>query len=78
MSNIGGKKKEQSQLPEFTKKVGLFEGNVIAVNPTLEEYKDLLNIELKEDSKVIQYLGKNDDGNTTIIYYFPYIKTIIF
>lgn len=64
--NIGGKKREQTQLPEFTKKVGLFEASVIAINPTLEEYKDLLNIELKEDSKAIEYLGKSNDGNDTL------------
>ena len=66
MSSIGGKKREQTQLPEFTKKVGLFEANVIAINPTAEEYKDLLNIELKEDSRVVEYLGKSQDGNSTL------------
>ena len=66
MSSIGGKKKEQVQQPEFSKKVGLFEANVIAINPSAEEYKDLLNIELKEDSKVVEYLGKSQDGNTTL------------
>jgi hypothetical protein len=66
MSSIGGKKKEQVQQPEFTKKVGLFEAKVIAINPSAEEYKDLLNIELKEDSKVVEYLGKSQDGNTTL------------
>jgi len=59
MSNIGGKKKEQSQeqQSEYAKKVGLFEANVIAINPTMEEYKDILNMELKEDSKAVEYLG---------------------
>ena len=66
MSSIGGKKKEQVQQPEFTKKVGLFEAKVIAINPSAEEYKDLLNIELTEDSKVVEYLGKSQDGNTTL------------
>ena len=66
MSNIGGKKKEQGQQTEYAKKVGLFEANVIAINPTMEEYKDVLNMELKEDSKVIEYLGKSQDGNTTL------------
>ena len=66
MSSIGGKKREQTQQPEFSKKVGLFEANVIAINPSAEEYKDLLNIELKEDSKVVEYLGKSQDGNTTL------------
>lgn len=66
MSTIGGKKRESNALPEFTKKVGLFEAKVIAVNPTAEEYKDLLNIELKEDSKAVEYLSVNAEGNTTL------------
>lgn len=66
MSNIGGKRKEQTQLPEFTKKVGLFEAKVVAINPTAEEYKETLNIELKEDSKALEYLGTSGDGNTTL------------
>lgn len=66
MSNIGGKKREQTQLPEFTKKVGLFEARVIAINPDIEEYKEILNIELKEDSKAVEYLGTSNDGNTTL------------
>lgn len=66
MSSIGGKKREVTQLPEFSKKVGLFEANVIAINPTAEEYKDLLNIELKEDSRSVEYLGTSNDGNTTL------------
>ncbi len=63
---IGGKKKEQGQQTEYPKKVGLFEANVIAINPTMEEYKDVLNMELKEDSKAVEYLGKSQDGNTTL------------
>ena len=66
MSSIGGKKKEQSQFTESVKKVGLFEAKVIAINPTAEEYKDLLGIELKEDSKATEYLGKSQEGNTTL------------
>ncbi len=66
MSNIGGKKRESNNLPEFTKKVGLFEAKVIAVNPTTEEYKDILGMELKEDSKAVEYLGESQDGNKTL------------
>jgi len=67
MSFIGGDKRESSNSnQEFSKKkVGLFEANVIAINPTLEEYKDVLGIELKEDSKAVEYLGEKD-GNTTL------------
>lgn len=64
MSKIGGEIRETKQ--DFGKKVGLFEANVIAVNPTLEEYKTLLDIELKEDSKAVEYLGESRDGNTTL------------
>ena len=67
MSNIGGKKREQQfENKEFTKRVGLFEGRVIAINPTRDEFKDILNIELKEDSKQDEYLGTTADGNTKL------------
>jgi len=66
MSLSLGSKREKTSLPEFTKKVGLFEAKVIAINPTIEEYNDLLGIELKEDSKAIEYLGKSQDGDTKL------------
>ena len=66
MSTIGGKKREQQSFPESVKKVGLFEANVIAVNPDAEEFKEILGIDLKEDSKQTEYLGKSQDGNTTL------------
>jgi len=66
MSNIGGKKKEQLNFESSVKRVGLFEGKVIAINPTIEEYKEVLGIELKEDSRAVEYLGKSQDGNTTL------------
>jgi len=64
MSNIGGVKREQQQFEntEFVKKVGLFEANVIAINPDAEEYKELLGMELKEDSKAVEYLGTSKEG----------------
>jgi len=63
--SIGGKQKEQTS-NEIVRKVGLFEANVIAVNPSAEEYKEVLGIELKEDSKQTEYLGSSQDGNTTL------------
>ena len=60
------KKREKSQLPEFTKKVGLFEAKVIAINPDAEEYNDVLGIEVKEDSKAVEYLGESQDKNKTL------------
>lgn len=67
MSGIGGNKRQQSGGEStFSKKVGLFEANVIAINPTIEEFKDKLGIELKEDSKAADYLGTSQDGNKTL------------
>jgi len=64
MSSIGGKKRESSaSSSDFGKKVGLFEANVVAINPTAEEFKDILGMELKEDSKATEYLGETRDGN---------------
>lgn len=60
---IQGDKREQVQLKEFPKKVGLFEAEVIAINPTPEEFKEILDIELPADNKVTEYLGKSKDGN---------------
>ena len=65
MSTIGGIKRESNNTEsKFNKKVGLFEANVIAINPTNEEYKDILGIELSEESKATNYLGETRDGNT--------------
>jgi hypothetical protein len=64
-ANIGGKKREVQNF-ESVKRVGLFEGKVVAVNPDAEEYQELLGIELKEDSKATDYLGKSQDGNKTL------------
>jgi len=64
MSSIGGKKRENTGNSDFGKKVGLFEANVIAINPTIEEFKDKLGMELKEDSKAAEYLGETKDGNS--------------
>lgn len=65
MSSIGGTKRESTGgESNFSKKVGLFEANVIAINPTIEEFKDVIGMELKEDSKAAEYLGETKDGNT--------------
>jgi len=64
MSSIGGKKRENTGGGDFTKKVGLFEANVVTINPTIEEFKDILGMELKEDSKAAEYLGQTKDGNS--------------
>lgn len=64
-NSIGGKKREVQSLEQYSKKVGLFEATVIAVNPDAEEFKEVLGIELKEDSKQAEYLN-NKDGTTTL------------
>ena len=51
---------------EFTKKVGFFEGRVIAINPTAEEFKSILGIELQPESKSAEYLGTSPDGTTKV------------
>jgi hypothetical protein len=63
MSTIGGKKRENNG--EFGKKVGLFTATVLCVNPTEKEYKDILGMELKEDSKATEYVSERD-GNTLL------------
>jgi hypothetical protein len=60
---IQGEKREQKQSQEFAKKVGLFEAEVVAINPTAEEFKEILDIELPADNKTTEYLGKSKDGN---------------
>jgi hypothetical protein len=67
MSSIGGKKKEQQQFDAPVRKVGLFEGKVVAINPSAEEYKDILGIELKEESKATEYLKKSKAGNNSLL-----------
>jgi hypothetical protein len=61
---IQGDQREQKQVQEFAKKVGLFEAEVVAINPTAEEYKEVLGIDLPENSKATEYLGESRDKNT--------------
>lgn len=58
---VGGKKREVSSV-EFTKKVGVFEGEVIAINPDLETYKEVLGIDIDENSKALEYISEDKDG----------------
>ena len=60
---IQGNKRETRTFTESTKKVGLFEASVVAINPTAEEFKDLMGVDLPADSKMTEYLGKNANGN---------------
>lgn len=63
---ISGAKRESLETKEYAKKVGLFEGKVIAINPDAEWYNDELGMQLKEDSKATVYLGVTDDGTKTL------------
>lgn len=63
-SGIGGKVRENQF--DNTKHVGLAEVKVITINPSAEEYKDILGIELKDDSKATEYIGESRDGNNTL------------
>lgn len=64
---IGGKERETTNFVEVPKYVGLFEGRVVAINPSAEEFAKLTNQpedwEPKEDSKMFEYLGESKDGN---------------
>lgn len=62
-SMISGNKRE---VKDFTKYCGLFEAEVICVNPTAEEFKEILGRELTEDSKAADYLGESKEGNTSL------------
>ena len=63
---IGGQVRERSANDSNQpKKVGLFEAKIILINPSTEEFKDVLGIELAEDSKATEYLGERD-GNKTL------------
>ena len=63
--SISGNKKENTGNFETTKKVGLLEARVIAINPTIEQFKDVLGMDIKEDSKAAEYLNERD-GNTVL------------
>lgn len=58
---VGGDKR-----PDFVpseRVIGIFEGDVICINPSTEEYKDLLGIELAPDSKATEYIGQTKNEN---------------
>lgn len=59
-SKIGGKVREQV---EFGKKVGLFVGEVIAINPSAKEFVSILGYEAKEDATDQVYIGESKDQN---------------
>jgi len=64
--SISGEKRENVDMPIYVKRIGIFEGRVIAINPTADEYKSVVGYDLKEDSKECEYLSENSDGNTVL------------
>jgi hypothetical protein len=62
-TGIGGKVRENKEFGQLL--VGLGEFKVILVNPSTEEYKEVLGIDLKEESKAAEYLGESKEGNRT-------------
>lgn len=66
MSTIGGQRREHTNLPDFVKRIGIFEAKVIAINPAADEYKAVVGYDLKDDSKECEYLSTNEAGNTVL------------
>jgi hypothetical protein len=64
--SISGEKREQVDYQIPSKRIGIFEGRVIAINPTADEYKSVVGYDLKDDSKECDYLSENQDGNTVL------------
>jgi len=52
---------------EFPKKVGLFEGKVLAINPNREQYESLTGFTVDEESKQFDYLGEDKDTGVPTI-----------
>jgi len=48
---------------DYSKKVGYFEGKVIAINPDREELEEILGTEIKKDP---EYLGESGESNKTL------------
>ena len=62
MSTIKG---EVREIKERTKKVGLLEGSVVAINPTLKELEEI-GVSVRDDQSETEYLGTSRDGNTNL------------
>lgn len=71
---IEGKTKE---VKDYQKMCGIFEAEIVIVNPSIEEFKEVLNKEMNEDSKFAEYLGESKDGNNyvRINFWFRNTKT---
>ena len=60
MSIIGGKKREHKQSEGFSRYIGFFKAEVVAVNPDREKVNELLGKEDSETDKEIEYTGEKD------------------
>lgn len=47
---------------DYTKKVGLFEGKILAINPSDEELNEIIGE--NENRKPVEYMKENDEGDT--------------
>jgi len=63
---IEGTKKQEVGFVEQKLYVGLFEGEVVALNPTAEEFKKLTGWTPSENSRQFDYTGTSNDGNPSI------------
>lgn len=66
---IGGVTREVSNTPDYDrkeKKVGLFEANVIAINPTAEELHELNGKGKDEEVKSVSYIDTSPSGNNRV------------
>lgn len=63
MSKIGGKIRTQG---DYGKKVGLFVGEVIAINPSTKEFATVLGYDPREDAKDQEYTGESKEGNSYV------------
>lgn len=67
--SIGGKKREDNGANvEFVKSVGIFEGEVVAINPDKEELGALLGKEVEKDPEYVKVTKEGDDA-VSIVYW---------
>jgi len=63
---ITGKTREDKNFESKSLKIGIGEVRVVAINPSNEEYSEVLGIDLKEESKATEYLSQSKDNNTVL------------
>ena len=63
---IGGIEKRQVDFQEYKLHVGLFEANVIAINPDREEYEKKQLGRPLDEGKELEYLSESEEGNAKL------------